>query len=90
MCWAPVAHTCNPVTQDEEIRKIMGSKSAWANSLQDPTSKTPITKKGLVDWLKAESLSLSPSSAPHTKKKQTQKWIFVFKNGEQKWKIGPV
>jgi hypothetical protein len=90
MCWAPVAHTCNPCDSGGRDKEDHGSKTAWANSLQDPTSKTPITKKGLVDWLKAESLSSSPSPVPNAKKKQTRKWIFVFKNGEQKWKIGPV
>jgi hypothetical protein len=32
-----------------------------ANSLQDPVSKKPITRKGLVEWFKA--LSSSPSVA---------------------------
>jgi hypothetical protein len=31
-------------TQEAEIRRI-GSKPAWANSLQDPILKKPITKK---------------------------------------------
>ena len=69
MCWAPVANTYNPCDSGGRDKENLGSKTAWANSLQDPISKTPITKKRLVDSLKVESLSPSPSSAPHTKKK---------------------
>jgi hypothetical protein len=33
-------------TQEAEIRRVMGSKPAWANSSSDPILKNPITKKG--------------------------------------------
>jgi hypothetical protein len=33
-------------TQEAEIRRISGSKPDWANSLRDPISKKPITRKG--------------------------------------------
>jgi hypothetical protein len=46
MCWAPVAHTCNPCDSGGGDKEDHGSKTAWANSLQDPISQTPITKKG--------------------------------------------
>jgi hypothetical protein len=39
-----------------------------ANSSQDPISKKPITKKGLVEWLKVEALN-STLSTRKTKKK---------------------
>jgi hypothetical protein len=35
-------------TQEAEIRRI----EVWANSLREFVSKKPITKKGLVEWLK--------------------------------------
>jgi hypothetical protein len=81
MCLAPAAHTCNPCDSGGRDKKDHGLKSAWANSLQDPILKTPITKKGLVDWLEVQSLSSSPSSAPHTKKTKTE-MAFCF----QKWR----
>lgn len=68
-CGSPVAHTRSPCDSEGRDKEDLGSNTAWANSLQDPVSKTPITKKGLVNCLKVESLSSSPSSAPHTKTK---------------------
>jgi hypothetical protein len=55
-----VARTCNPSNSGGRDQKNHGLKPAQANSSQDPISKTPITKKGLVEWLKA--LSSSPST----------------------------
>jgi hypothetical protein len=52
MCWAPMAQTFNPCDSGRREKEDHGSKTAWRNSLQDPMSKTPITKKGLLDWLK--------------------------------------
>jgi hypothetical protein len=40
--------------------------------LQDPVSKKPITKKGLMEWHKMKGLSSSPSTAKQ-KQKQKQK-----------------
>jgi hypothetical protein len=40
------------VTQEAEIRRIIVGSQFWANSSRDPSSKIPITKKGLVEWLK--------------------------------------
>jgi hypothetical protein len=50
--------------RDQEDR---GLKPAQANSSQDPISKKPTTKKGLVEWLKMWTLS----SSPRTRKKIT-------------------
>jgi hypothetical protein len=41
------AHTCNPIYSGGRDREDRGSESAWENSLSDPTSKIPYTKK---DW----------------------------------------
>jgi hypothetical protein len=46
-CWAPVAYACNPSYSGGRDQEDCGSKPAWANSSQDPTSKIPITKR---DW----------------------------------------
>jgi hypothetical protein len=47
MFWsqAPVAYTYNPSPLGGRDQEDSGSKSAWANSLQDPISKKLITKK---------------------------------------------
>jgi hypothetical protein len=67
-----VAHACDPSYSGGRNQEDHGSKPAWANSLQDPISKKPFTKKGLVEWLKVKALSSNPST---TKKqnKQTEK-----------------
>jgi hypothetical protein len=41
----PVAHTCNPSNSRGRDQEDQGSKSAWANSLRDPISKIPNTKR---------------------------------------------
>jgi hypothetical protein len=51
-------------TQEAGIRRIV-VPSQPANSLRDPISKTPITKKSgrrLVEYLKVKALSSSPST----------------------------
>jgi hypothetical protein len=50
--WAPVVRAYNPSYSGGRDQEDCHSKPAQANSLQDPISKTPITKKGLVEWLK--------------------------------------
>jgi hypothetical protein len=45
-----------------------GLKPAWANSSRDPISKKPITKIGLVEWLKMKALSSNPSTTKKKKK----------------------
>jgi hypothetical protein len=49
---ALVTHTCNSSYSEGRNQEGSGSKPTWANSLRDPISKKPITKKGLVEWLK--------------------------------------
>jgi hypothetical protein len=44
--WALVAHAYNPSYSGGIDQEGHGLKPAWANSLQDPISKKPITKKG--------------------------------------------
>jgi hypothetical protein len=44
MCWAPVAHTCNPSYSRGRDQEDRGSKPAQANSSCDPISKIPNTK----------------------------------------------
>jgi hypothetical protein len=47
----------------------------WANSLRDPISKKPFTKKkGLVEWLKVKVLSSSPNNGRKKKKTHSGYW----------------
>jgi hypothetical protein len=62
----PVAHACNPNYSGGRDQEDPGSKPALRNSSQDPISKKPFTKIGLVEWLKVKALSSSHS----TKKNQ--------------------
>jgi hypothetical protein len=50
--WVLVAHACNPTYSVGRDQEDHGSKPAQANSSRDPISKKPITKIGLVEWLK--------------------------------------
>jgi hypothetical protein len=47
-----VAHAYNPSYSGGGDQEDHSSKSAWTNSLGDPILKKPITKNGLVEWLK--------------------------------------
>jgi hypothetical protein len=50
-----VAHAYNPSNSGGRDQEDPGSlKPVRANSLQDPISKTPITKKELIEWLKVD------------------------------------
>jgi hypothetical protein len=46
----PVAHTCNPFTQEAEIRRIVveASSGKWFETYLEKT----LHKKGLVEWLR--------------------------------------
>jgi hypothetical protein len=66
--WVPMAHACNPSYSGGRDQEDYGSKPAWATRSQDPILKKPITKKGLMEWLKVQALSLSPSIM-HTQKR---------------------
>jgi hypothetical protein len=61
-------------TQEAEIRRIVVRSQPWANSSQDPISKNPNTKKGLVEWLKVKVLSSSPSAAEKENNRCWQGW----------------
>jgi hypothetical protein len=50
--WVLVAHACNLSISRGRDQKDHSLKPAQANSLQDPISKNPTQKKGLVEWLK--------------------------------------
>jgi hypothetical protein len=47
-----VVHIYNPSYSGGRDEEDLGLKPGWANSSQDPISEKPITKKGLVEWLK--------------------------------------
>jgi hypothetical protein len=71
--WVLVAHACNPSYSGGRDQEDHSSKSAQANSSQDPILKTLITKKGLVEWLQVKALSSSPSTTKKKKKKENAK-----------------
>jgi hypothetical protein len=64
---ASVAHAYNPSYSGGRDQEDRGLKSTPANSSQDPISEKPITKTGLVEWLKVKALSSKPSSKPKCK-----------------------
>jgi hypothetical protein len=51
-CQALVAHACNPSYSGGRDQEDPVSKPAQANSSGELISNKPITKKGLVEWLK--------------------------------------
>jgi hypothetical protein len=51
-CESPAGRRCNPTHSGGRDQEDLGWKPAQANSSRDPISKKPITKKGLVEWLK--------------------------------------
>jgi hypothetical protein len=61
-----VDHACNPSYSGDRDQEDRDLKPARANSSRDPIFSKPITKIGLVEWLKVKALSLNPS----TKKKK--------------------
>jgi hypothetical protein len=75
-----VAHACNPSYSGGRDQEDRGLKPGWANSSKDYLKKThhktkkkkkkPITKIGLVEWLKVKALLSSPSTAKKKKKKK--------------------
>jgi hypothetical protein len=66
-----VAHTYNTNNSAGIDQEDLGSKSAWANNLQDPILKKPFNKKGLV-----ECQDIGPVFKPqyHKKKKKKKKF----------------
>jgi hypothetical protein len=49
-----VAHACNPGYSGGRDQEDCSFWPAQVNSLRDPVSKKPTTKKGLVEWLKVK------------------------------------
>jgi hypothetical protein len=64
-----VAQACNPSYSGGRDQENSGLMPVQANILQDPILKKPITRKGLVEWLKVQTLSSSPNTAKKKKKK---------------------
>jgi hypothetical protein len=64
-----IFNPCNPSYSGGRDQEDCSSKPAQSNSLQDPISKKPVTKIGLVEWLRMKVLSSSPST---TKKKKSK------------------
>jgi hypothetical protein len=62
-----VALTCNLSYSGDRDQEYHGSMPTWTNTLQDPSRKKPIPKKGLVKRLKVEALSSNPSTAKKKK-----------------------
>jgi hypothetical protein len=70
-----VTHVCNPSYSGGRDHEDCGSKPARGNSSQDPISKKPFIKTGLVGWLKVEALSSNPSTAKKREKPVTDSQI---------------
>jgi hypothetical protein len=66
-------YTCNPSYSGGRDQEDCSSKPAWASSLQDSISKKTLHKKRLVEWLKVQALSSSPSNHKKKKKKKRKK-----------------
>jgi hypothetical protein len=67
-----VAHIYNPSYSGGKDQEDHSSKLAQGNNSQDLISEKPNTKKGLVEWLKVETLS----SNPRTGQKNVGSFIF--------------
>jgi hypothetical protein len=80
-----VAHTCNPSYSGGRDQEDCGLKPARANSSRDSISKIPITKKGLVEWLKVKTLSSNPSLQKKKKKIKLRNQIEVFQTSRERW-----
>jgi hypothetical protein len=66
-----VAHTCNPSYSGGRDQEDYSSKPAWANSLRDPISKIPITKR-------AGGVAQGEGPEIAKKKKKKKEWTFVY------------
>jgi hypothetical protein len=65
---ALMSHAYNSSYLGGSYQEDFSLKSARANSWWDPVSTKPITKKGLVEWLKVKAMSSNPSTAKKKKK----------------------
>jgi hypothetical protein len=64
-----VAHVYNPSYTGGRNQEDLSSKPAQANSLKDLIFNKPITKRGLVEYLKVGAVSSNPSVTKRKKKK---------------------
>jgi hypothetical protein len=62
-----VTHVCNPSYSGGRDYEEHNLKPAQGTSYVRPYLKNPITKKGLVEWLKVKALSSSPSTSKKKK-----------------------
>jgi hypothetical protein len=69
------AQVCNPSYSGGKDQEDQGSKSAQANSSQDPISKKKPSQKGLVECLKVKALNSELST---TKKKKKKECLFAI------------
>jgi hypothetical protein len=53
-----MADACSPSYSGGRDQHITVQSQPQANSMRDPISKIPITRKGLAEWLKEKALSL--------------------------------
>jgi hypothetical protein len=76
-----VAHACNPSYSGGRNKENQGSKSAQANSSQDPISKMPITKRagGIAQGEDPEF------KTQYRKKQQQKKPLIRESKCENKW-----
>jgi hypothetical protein len=65
---APVAHACNPSYSGGRDQEDCGSKPTPSKQFLKPYLEKIPHKKGLVEWLKVQALSSSPSTAKRKKK----------------------
>jgi hypothetical protein len=63
----------NPSYSGGRDQKDRSSKPARVNSSQDPISKNPSQKIGLVEWLRVKALSCSPSTTKKKKKEEEER-----------------
>jgi hypothetical protein len=70
----PEAHACNPNYSGGRDQQERGSKLAWANSLWDPMSKKPITKKGWWSGSRYRSWVQIPVLQSNNSNKNTE-WV---------------
>jgi hypothetical protein len=73
--WGPVAHVCNPSSPGGRGQENLALRPAQANSLRDPISKIPITKKACGV---AQGVSPEFKSQYWKKKKKEYNIIFPF------------
>jgi hypothetical protein len=80
---ALVAYACNPSYSGGKDQADHGLKSAWVNSLQDPISKTPITKNWAGGVSQGEGPEFKPQYRKRKEKKRKKKTY--HKNGLVEW-----